>query len=193
MGPPERQREPRPPARRGILPAPWAESGRRRGETVKSLVDVPRCAEHSAALQALAELCEASEAAGLALPSLRVETPARGRTDFVVQLGGVPPETAARLAAVLRAGAAAAEESAESGTVSHLWAPAVGDLVHDVEADRVGEFRGPDDAGRWLLAPPAGGEPWPVDPSGVRVANPSDRVRAEAARATARNRAARVG
>ncbi|MFE4516348.1 hypothetical protein ACFRMQ_19375 [Kitasatospora sp. NPDC056783] len=147
------------------------------------------------ALLALAELAEAVELAGLVLPSLDVETPARGRTDYLVQLGGVPPETAAQLAVALRTGAAAiaAEESSESGTVTHLWAPVVGDLVHDIAADKVGEYRGLDNSGRWLLRPPAGGEPWPVDPEGVRVADMSDRLRAEAALTTARHRAVRVG
>ncbi|MGW3229393.1 hypothetical protein [Kitasatospora sp. NPDC001095] len=162
---------------------------------MRSLLDDLPSTEHKAAVLALAELQEASQLAGVVLPLLGVELPVRGRTEFLVQLGGVSPETAARLAVVLRAGVAAiaAEESAEPGTVTHMWAPVMGDLVHDIGADKVGEFRGLDDTGRWLLRPPAGGEPWPVDPEGVRAADLSDKLRAEAAWTTARHRAARVG
>ncbi|AUY54555.1 hypothetical protein EH183_29065 [Streptomyces sp. CB01881] len=71
--------------------------------------------------------------------------------------------------------------------VTHLWPPAVGDLLVDVVRDLVGEFRGKDDTGRWLLVPPAGGEPWRADPEAVRVAGPMDQVRADSARATARS------
>ncbi|MER6360112.1 hypothetical protein [Kitasatospora sp. NPDC001527] len=153
----------------------------------RSLLDDLRSTEHAAALLALAELIGATKSAGVVLPSLEVELPARGRTDFLIQLGGVPPETAARLAVVILAGAAALAAKKPAGTVTHLWAPAVGDLVVDTMVDRVGEFRGLDDSGAWLLAPPAGGSPWPADPSGVRVAGPNDRIRAESAQANARS------
>ncbi|MFE4972101.1 hypothetical protein ACFRAR_08275 [Kitasatospora sp. NPDC056651] len=180
-----RERTPASPSQ--AEPAPTTEP--------RSLLDNLRSAEHATALLALADLVGATESAGLVLPSLGMEIPVRGRTDFLVQLGGVPPETAARLAVLLRIGVAvvAAEEAAEPATVTHMWAPAVGDLVHDIAADKVGSFHGLDDAGRWLLRPPAGGEPWPVDPSGVRAADVSDRLRAEAALTTARHRAGRVG
>ncbi|MFF2543968.1 hypothetical protein ACFVUY_15535 [Kitasatospora sp. NPDC058063] len=179
------RRTPAPPAK--PEPAPPAEP--------RSLLDDLRTAEHAAALLALAELKEAFQLAGLAVPSLGIELPVQGRTEHLVQLGGVPSETAAQLAVVVHAGVAAlaAEESAEGGTVTHMWAPIPGDLVHDIGADKVGEFIGLDNTGRWLLRPPAGGEPWPVDPEGVRAADRSDRLRAEAAWTTARHRAARVG
>ncbi len=141
------------------------------------------------AKDARTELRAATTEAGCPFPDLEVE-PADPRTGVArVDLGMVALETAFRLAEVIRAGvdALAAEDRRPEGTVTHLWSPAVGDLVVDTGSDKVGEFRNTDDSGRWLLAPPAGGDPWLAAPEAVRTAGPTDQVRAEAARATARS------
>ncbi|WP_344464237.1 hypothetical protein [Kitasatospora kazusensis] len=144
------------------------------------------------ARKACTELREATDRAGCPLPSLGVDAASVITGGVLVQLGGALPDVITRLAEVIRAGTAALAAGEPEGTVSRLWPPAVGELVVDTGADRVGEFRSEDDAGRWLLAPPAGGDPWAANPDAVRMAGPGDQVRAEAARATARSQK-RVG
>ncbi|MDH6113656.1 hypothetical protein P3T36_007923 [Kitasatospora sp. MAP12-15] len=142
--------------------------------------------------EACAELREVTEDARCPLPSLAVESASVITGTVLVQMGGATPEVVRRLAEVLRAGVDALAAEDTPSAVSHRWEPSPGDLVVDVSAGRVGEFCGEDDSGRWLMAPPTGGEPWPADPGTVRVAGPMDQIRAEAARVTARSKA-RVG
>ncbi|PYC74507.1 hypothetical protein C7C46_24160 [Streptomyces tateyamensis] len=75
-----------------------------------------------------------------------------------------------------------------AGSVSLMWAPHDGQLVVDGERDQVGVFRRAE-GDRWVLAPVVHGscDDWLADPLKVRAAEPTDRVRAEAALANAQS------
>ncbi|WP_432068251.1 hypothetical protein [Streptomyces sp. C10-9-1] len=66
-------------------------------------------------------------------------------------------------------------------------APAVGALVVDTRADRLGEFRGVVGP-YWSLRPIGGGVEWDAEPQRVRPADPTERLHAETARVNARSR-----
>ncbi|MFJ1704646.1 hypothetical protein [Kitasatospora sp. NPDC088346] len=103
------------------------------------------------AARARTELAAALDAVGLLLPSLSVDWRSAAQSGaVVVELGGVGPGVAWRLAKVIR-------RSGPPGV------PAVGELVLDETAYRVGEFMGAED-GRWWLRPPGGGCEWDVRP-----------------------------
>ncbi|MFD7642648.1 hypothetical protein ACFV4P_18530 [Kitasatospora sp. NPDC059795] len=125
---------------------------------------------------------------GIALPSLGVDGQSAFTGEVLVQLGGVPPAVVAGIAFALDVGFSVIRAGHGAGSVVQvLRTPEVGALVVDVRADRVGEYRATDEQGRFVLAPPAGGDQWAADPGDVHAANRNDRARAEAARRTARS------
>ncbi|MFI1012282.1 hypothetical protein [Streptomyces sp. NPDC020965] len=68
--------------------------------------------------------------------------------------------------------------------------PEVGTLVHDIVADKVGEFRGAV-GGRWQLRPCGGGVEWEVEPGAVARPGTAEQVRALVAEDNARRKAHR--
>ncbi|MEV7360373.1 hypothetical protein [Kitasatospora sp. NPDC091276] len=129
------------------------------------------------AKEACAELRGATKEAGCPLPSLSVDPPSIVTGRVLVNLGSVMPETALRLAEVIRAGVdALAAEDRRTGAVTPLGTPRVGDPVVDLSAGVVGAYQGRD-GDRWQLAPLTGGEPWLADPEHVRTATVNELVR----------------
>jgi hypothetical protein len=88
--------------------------------------------ERSRARKACAELSEATAEAGCVLPSLGVEGSSVISGMFLVQLGGVAPKTAERLAEVIRAGLAALAAEEIDGAVADLRAPVRNVPTHTV-------------------------------------------------------------
>ncbi|MFI8263705.1 hypothetical protein [Streptomyces sp. NPDC085665] len=139
--------------------------------------------------EACADLGAAAREAGCPLPDLAVVPvdPATGVAG--VDLGVIEPKMADRLAEIIRAGVdTLAAEDRPAGSVSLIRVPHGEELVLDRERDQVGVFKRAE-GDRWVLAPVVigSGPEWLADPLKVRPAEPSDRVRAEAARANAQS------
>ncbi|WP_282205261.1 hypothetical protein [Kitasatospora fiedleri] len=122
---------------------------------------------------------EALRSAGIRLPSLAVEKTVTG--EYLVQLGGVVPDVAGRLASVAWTGApylraAEGEEFAEP--VMQFWTPEQGELLVEVGTERLGEFSRMNESGELVLIPADGGEPWSVGRTSVRHPRVDDLVRA---------------
>ncbi|MGW4813201.1 hypothetical protein ACWEPB_16380 [Kitasatospora cineracea] len=120
-------------------------------------------------------LREALGSAGVRLPSLGVERSVTGA--HLVQLGGVTPEVAGELAALVWAGAPYVRavrggEFTEAGPVS--WSPGRGELLVDTGTGRLGEFSGLDGRGALVLVPADGGAPWSVGRGAVRPPTRAD-------------------
>ncbi|MFG2694359.1 hypothetical protein [Kitasatospora sp. NPDC048407] len=125
---------------------------------------------------------------GIILPSLRVDGSSDPAAEILVRLGTAPPAVVSGIAFALDVGFSVIRAGRGSGSVVQvLRTPAVGELVVDARADRVGEYRATDELGRFVLAPPAGGDLWTADPGDVHAATRNDVARAEAARQTARS------
>ncbi|MFJ5882703.1 hypothetical protein [Kitasatospora cineracea] len=136
---------------------------------------------------------EALDSAGIRLPSLAVERTATGQ--YLVELGGIDPNTAGRLASTVWAGAPYVrsmdgEEFADA--VVMLWTPELAELLVDIGNQRIGEFSRMNESGELVLVPVDGGEPWAVDRNAVRHPRVDDLVQAGIIQPRARNSARRL-
>ncbi|MFF0392314.1 hypothetical protein ACFYS8_27005 [Kitasatospora sp. NPDC004615] len=145
-------------------------------------------AQRDEARDACEELRAVLAVEGIVLPSLGVEDSSVFTGETLVQLGGASPTVVSGIAFALDVGFSVIRAGRGAGSVVQvLRTPDVGALVVDTRADRVGEYRATDESGRFVLAPPAGGDLWTADPGDVHAATRNDVARAEAARQTARS------